>query len=119
MQAYTFTIKQKKGQKNLVANALSRRLLTVREIQLRSIGVDSFKDLYAEDEDFSSAYQVCKKYQNHFHSEYSDFTLQNGLLFKGGQLCVPKGSMRDNLIQEKHNGSLSGHFGVNKTQELV
>lgn len=27
--------------------------------------------------------------------------------------------MRENFIQEKHNGSLSGHFGVNKTMELV
>ena len=27
--------------------------------------------------------------------------------------------MRENLIQEKHNGALNGHFGVNKTQELV
>ena len=27
--------------------------------------------------------------------------------------------MRENIIQEKHNGSLSGHFGINKTLELV
>lgn len=27
--------------------------------------------------------------------------------------------MRENLIQEKHNGSLSGSFGVNKTLEIV
>lgn len=27
--------------------------------------------------------------------------------------------MRDKIIQEKHNGNLSGHFGINKTLELV
>ena len=27
--------------------------------------------------------------------------------------------MRENLIQEKQNGCMSGHFGVNKTIELV
>lgn len=27
--------------------------------------------------------------------------------------------MRENLIQEKNNGSLSGHFGVKKTLDLV
>lgn len=32
---------------------------------------------------------------------------------------MPKGSMRENLMQEKHNGCLSGHFGLNKTLELV
>lgn len=46
-------------------------------------------------------------------------TLCKMIFFKDNQLCVPRGSMRENLIQEKHNGALSGHFGVNKTQELV
>lgn len=119
MQAYTFNIKHKKGQLNRVADALSRRLLIVQEIQLRSIGVDSFRDLFPDDEEFLNSYKVYKESQNIFHSEYPDFTLQDGLLFRGGQLCVPRGSIRENLIQEKHNGSFSSHFGVNKTQELV
>ena len=91
----------------------------MQEIQVKSIGIDSFKDLYGEDEDFSEVYKVCSNFENHFHSQYSKYTLQSGLLFKGNQLCVPRGSMRENLIQEKHNGSLSGHFGINKTLELV
>ena len=33
-------------------------------------------------------------------------------------MCT-RGSMRENLIEEKHNGSLSGHFGTNKTLDLV
>ena len=41
--------------------------------------------------------------------------LQEGLLFKGSQLCIPKCSMRDNLLQEKHGGGLAGHFGQDKT----
>lgn len=119
LQSNTFSIKNKKGQCNKVADALSRRLLTVQEVQIQSIGVECFKDLYPNDEDFVAIYKVCQEFQNHFHCEYAKFTLQNGLLFRGGQLCVPKGSMRENLIQEKHNGCLSGHFGLNKTLELV
>ena len=40
---------------------------------------------------------------------------QEGLLFKGNQLCIPKFSMRDNLLNENHSGGLAGHFGHDKT----
>lgn len=62
---------------------------------------------------------VFTKIDNHFHSEYTNYTLRNGSLLKGKKLFVPKGSMRENLIQEKHNGSLSRHFGLRKTLDLV
>jgi hypothetical protein len=41
--------------------------------------------------------------------------IQEGLLFKGNQLCIPKTSMRDNLLKEKHSGGLVRHFGHEKT----
>lgn len=119
LQAYTFNIKHKKGALNKVADALSKRVLTIQEIQLKSMGIDHFKDLYADDEDFAEIYKVCLEFKNHFHSKYAEYTLQSDLLFKGNQLYVPRGSIRENLIQEKHNGALSGHFGITKTQELV
>lgn len=40
--------------------------------------------------------------------------LQEGLLFKGGQFCIPRCSMRDNLLQEKYGGGLARHFGQDK-----
>jgi hypothetical protein len=40
---------------------------------------------------------------------------QEGLLFKGNQLCIPKFSMRDKILKEKHSGALAGHFGHDKT----
>ena len=40
-------------------------------------------------------------------------------MFKGGQLCVPKGSIREKIIKENHCGSLGGNFGVDKTLEQV
>ena len=41
--------------------------------------------------------------------------IQGGLLFKSNKLCIPKCSMRENIIKEKHSGGLSGHFGQDKT----
>lgn len=98
LQDFTFTIKHKKGQMNKVVDALRKRLLTIQEVQLHSIGIESFKSLYKKNEDFAEAYKVCFDFENHFHRMFSEFALQNGLLFKGNQLCVPRGSIRENLI---------------------
>jgi hypothetical protein len=40
--------------------------------------------------------------------------IQEGLMFKGNQLCIPKCSMRDNLLKENHSGGLHGHFSHDK-----
>jgi hypothetical protein len=48
-------------------------------------------------------------------SPWIDFLIQDGLLFKGNQLCIPDCSMRENLVKEKHSGGLAGHFGHDKT----
>lgn len=41
LQAFTFTIKHKKGQFNKVVDTLSKRMLTIQEVQLHSIGIES------------------------------------------------------------------------------
>ena len=48
-----------------------------------------------------------------------DYLTQGGLLFKSNKLCIPKCSMRENIIKEEHNGGLFGHFGQDKTFALV
>ena len=75
--------------------------------------------MYANDVDFKEIYQACTNLDDVYNHEYANFLIQEGLLFKGGQLCIPKCSMRDNIIQEKHSGALSDHFGLDKTLELV
>ena len=119
LQSYTFKIKHKKGVENKVSDALSRRNLTIQEIRLENVGFNSIKDLYEQDEDFKEVYQVCTDMTGQYHSTYADYMLQEGLLFKEGQLCIPRGSLRENIIKEKHCGSLAGHFGLDKTLELV
>ena len=44
-----------------------------------------------------------------------NFFIQDGLLFRNNQLCIPKCSMRENLIKEKHSGGFVGHFGDDET----
>jgi hypothetical protein len=41
--------------------------------------------------------------------------IQEGLLFRGNQLCIPKFSIWENLLKEKHSGGLAEHFVHDKT----
>jgi hypothetical protein len=41
--------------------------------------------------------------------------IQDGLLFRGNHLCIPKCSIRENPLKEKHSGGLVGHFSHDKT----
>ena len=50
---------------------------------------------------------------------WTEYILQDGLLFKNSKLCIPSCSMRENLIQEKHNGRMTSHFGSDKTYGQV
>lgn len=52
-------------------------------------------------------------------TRWLDFIIQDGMLFKGSQLCIPRSFMRENLIKEKHSGGLARHFGRDKTIALV
>ena len=48
-----------------------------------------------------------------------DYMMQDGFLFKGNRICVPKGSLRELIVRETHGGGLAGHFGVTKTLEII
>ena len=69
---------------------------------------------------FSRAWRECRAPNIIDHiSEYDENFIQEGMLFKGIQLCIPRSSMRLNLIKEKHSGELARHFGIDKTLSFV
>jgi hypothetical protein len=115
MQNFTFVLKHISGSSNKVAYALSRRCLVLQEFQVNVLGLEHLKDVYVEDTDFKEAYEACQNQVFRDRSPWMDFMLQEGLLFKGNKLCIPKFSMRENLLKEKHSGGLAGHFGNDKT----
>lgn len=79
------------------------------------MGFDDLREMYKEDMDFKEAYEACVNPLSRDRSPWMDFMIHEGLLFKGSQLCIPRSSMKENLLKEKHSGSLAGHFGQNKT----
>lgn len=111
LQIFNSVLKHKSGQMNKIGDALSRKNLLLCEIQANNVGFESLKELYAKDVDFKEAFEACNDLIAKNREPWVDFMIQEGFLFKGNKLCIPKGSMRDNLLKENYCGSLAGHFG--------
>ena len=71
--------------------------------------------MYDTDVDYQKAYRACSNHVEMYIEPWMEYMLQDGLIFKNSKLCIPKCSMRENLIHEKHNGGMAGHFGSDKT----
>jgi hypothetical protein len=115
MKNFTFVIKHIFGNANKVADALSMRCLILQEFQVKTLGFEHLKEMYCDDLDFKEAYTACVNPLLIDRSQWTKYLIQDGLLFKGCQLCIPKCSMRDNLLKKKHSGGLARHLGHEKT----
>jgi hypothetical protein len=115
MQNFTFVTKHISRNANKVVDALSRKCLILQEFHVKTLGFDSLKEMYRGDLDFKYAYEACENLFLSDRSQWIEYLIQDGLLFKGNQLCIPKNSMRENLLKEKHSGGLDGHFSHDKT----
>jgi hypothetical protein len=115
MQNFTFVIKHILGTANKVVDALSKKCLLLQEFRVKTLGFENLKDMYAGDADFEEAYEATENPVLKDRSLWIDFMIQEGLLFRGNQLCISNCSMRENLVKEKHSGGLAGHFGHDKT----
>lgn len=76
------------------------------EMQFEVVGFNELKTLYLEDPDFVEAWKACKEPVTLDRIRWLDFIIHNDMLFKGIQLCIPRISMRENLIKEKHSGGM-------------
>jgi hypothetical protein len=102
-----------------VADALSSKCLLLQEFRFKTLGFENLKDMYAGDVDFVEAYEAAENPFLRDRRPWIDYMIQNGLLFRGNQLCILNCSMRENLLKEKHSGGLAWHFGHDKTFEKL
>jgi hypothetical protein len=114
MQNFTFVIKHISGNANKVFDALSRRSLILQEFQVKTLGFEHIKEIYHKDLDFREAYEACVNHVLRDRSQWVEYMIKDGFLFNRCQLCIPQCSMRENLLKEKHNEGLAGHFGHDK-----
>jgi L-lactate permease len=90
-----FVIRHISGQSNKVAYALSKVNLIVHQFQVNVLGFDDLKEMYTDDAYFKYAYATCKNPLSKYRSPWLDYLIQEGFLFKGRKLCIPKCSMRE------------------------
>jgi hypothetical protein len=114
MQNFAFVIKHISGTANKVVDALSRKCLLLQEFRVKTMGFDDLKDMYRDDLDFKEVYEVVENPILGDQSQWTGYMIQDGLLFKGNQLYIPKCSTRENLLKEKHSGGLAKHFDHDK-----
>lgn len=82
------------------------------EKELERFPLNNFKKRWEDDNEFGSKYrEVATSKQS---NSVEDYHLEEGLLFKDGKLCIPKGDNRLKLMREAHTSLVVGQFGVHK-----
>jgi hypothetical protein len=114
MKIFIFIIKHISSNSKKFIEELSRRCLILEEFHVKNLGFEHLKEMYHDDLDFKEAYEACENPILRDRSQWDEYLIQDGLLFKGCQLCIPKCSMREDLLKEKHSGGIAEHFGHEK-----
>ena len=107
-------LKHKVGSENYDADVLSRRVTLLFTSQVEVLGLERIKEEYKNCSDFGGIHTNLTS-----HRSLGEYMLQEGYLFKGAKLCIPRTSVRDFIIWELHADGLAGHFRVHKTITLV
>jgi hypothetical protein len=107
---FNVDIRHKPGNENVVFDALNHKhqlkVVYVGETKLqKEVRLVSRCDEFAKE----MKQNIKKGMKSHFH-------LQNGLLwYKQNWLYVPRGRLKDVLLKEYHDGTLTGHNGMKRT----
>ncbi|GKA01535.1 transposon ty3-I gag-pol polyprotein [Tanacetum coccineum] len=109
LEKFSYVIKLKSGASNKLAYALSRKTTLLVIISNEVVGFDSIKEFYASDEDFRNTWIELETKQHP-----GEFLLLDGYLFKGNRLCIPKTSLRSQLVKE---GCWSFHEEIRRVQK--
>ena len=83
------------------------------------VGFHELNNLYPKDHKFTEAWKACKELVTLDRTIWLDYMVKNGIVFKESQLCIPRSSMRETLIKEKHSGGMTRHFGQDKTISII
>jgi hypothetical protein len=86
---------------------------------VKTLGFEHIKEMYQEDPDFKEAYEAYENPLLRDKNSWEEYLIQDGFVFKGSQLFIPRCSMRDNLLKENNSGDIARYFGHEKTFALL
>jgi len=89
LETIPYIIKHKKGNDNVIADALSRHNAMLSQLDYCIFGLETIKGQYALDDDFKDVILNCKE-----GNTWNKFVLNDGYLFRSNRLCIPVGSVR-------------------------
>jgi hypothetical protein len=113
-ETFPYVVTYEKGKDNIVADALSRKHTLLNQLVVKVLGLESIKELYTSNHEFSEPYAKCTTGKG-----WEKYHVHNGFLFRTNKLCIPNSSFRLLLLQEAHTGGLMGHFERDKTFEML
>jgi hypothetical protein len=90
MHNFTFVIKHISDTANKADDALSRKCLLLQEFRVKTLGFDDLKEMYQADLDFKEAYEAAENPILRDISQWVEYMIQEGLLFKGNQALYSK-----------------------------
>ena len=67
--------------------------------------------MYPTDHDFANVYDACE------HAAFDKFYRHDDFLFREKRVCILYCSLL--LVKESHDGGLMGHFGIQKTLDIL
>ena len=89
IETFPYVIKHKKGEENLIADALYRRYTMLSQLNFKIFGLETVKDQYVHDAEFKDVLRNCKEGRT-----WNKFVVNDGFVFRSNKLCNPASSVR-------------------------
>ena len=101
------------GNKNVVADALSRRPRVNAVTTIHHEDLSSMPELYEKDEDFKEVWAALQEGKS-----APSFSIRDGYLYHNQAICVVTG-LRTKVMSESHAPPYAGHRGIMSTTSAL